>query len=348
MGGGSRVGIACVLAVSGLPGVITSARGLDPAGEPPGTVAEPPRIAGEPPRPVAKPARTSTERSRTTAGPSRTAAKRAKRITNSIGMHFVLVPAGEFLMGSPASDRYAEPDERPQHKVRITRPFLLGTYEVTQQEYLRVIGANPSSEQLSPQQPVEKVSWFDAVEFCNRLSASEHLSPYCEISGETVKILGGDGYRLPTEKIDQQLAALGPSVGNATADNYHNILSQQHNTMVREQRRLSSMLNGFSQQGGDFQEQLREFSKELADMEDSYRQAVEELRASVAEINTRYEELAADEEITKALSDLSATAKMKQRLGPSRELKDANTALARAAGSNRARTPSKKGRKTNF
>jgi methyl-accepting chemotaxis protein len=148
-------------------------------------------------------------------------------------------------------------------------------------------------------------------------------------------------------QIDQQLAALGPSVGNATADNYHNILVRQLNTMVGEQRRLGTMINGFSQQGGDFQEQLRQFGKEVDDMEDSHRKVVEELRESVAEINTRYEELGADEEIAKALSDLSATTKVKQRLGPSRELKDATTALARAAGSNRARTPTKKGRKTN-
>jgi methyl-accepting chemotaxis protein len=148
-------------------------------------------------------------------------------------------------------------------------------------------------------------------------------------------------------QIDQQLAALGPSVGNATADNYHNILVRQLNTMVGEQRRLGTMINSFSQQGGDFQEQLRQFGKEVDDMEDSHRQAVEELRGAVAEINTRYQELGADEEIAKALSDLSATTKVKQRLGPSRELKDATTALARAAGSSRARTPTKKGRKTN-
>ena len=61
----------------------------------------------------------------------------AKTITNSIGMKLVLIPAGEFLMGSPDSDKDAEDDEKPQHRVRITRPFYLGVYEVTQEQYGR-------------------------------------------------------------------------------------------------------------------------------------------------------------------------------------------------------------------
>ena len=51
-----------------------------------------------------------------------------KEITNSIGMKLVLIPAGEFLMGSPDSDKDAADDEKPQHRVRITRPFYLGVH----------------------------------------------------------------------------------------------------------------------------------------------------------------------------------------------------------------------------
>src|SRR5687768_3134624 len=65
-------------------------------------------------------------------------------LTNSIGMKLALIPAGEFLMGSPDSDPAARDDERPQHRVRITRPYYLGTYEVTQEEYEKVMGHNPS------------------------------------------------------------------------------------------------------------------------------------------------------------------------------------------------------------
>ena len=106
-----------------------------------------------------------------------------KEFTNSIGMKFKLIPAGEFLMGSPESDSGAKDSEKPQHKVRITKPFYLGLYEVTQAEYEKVMEKNPSrfskggsfaalvSEKDTSSYPVEYVSWKDAVEFCERLSA---------------------------------------------------------------------------------------------------------------------------------------------------------------------------------
>jgi hypothetical protein len=144
---------------------------------------------------------------------------------------------------------------------------------------------------------------------------------------------------------DQKIAALGPSVGNVTVDNYYNILVQQRNAIIGERRRLSAMINSFYQQGGDFEDQLRQFGKEVDNVEKSHPKLVEELRESLAEMNTRYEKLGEDEEIKKALSDLSATTKVKQRLGPSKELKDATKAVARAADSNRAETPAEKGRK---
>jgi hypothetical protein len=156
-----------------------------------------------------------------------------------------------------------------------------------------------------------------------------------------------DGSDIQITQIDQQLAALGPSIGNATADNYHNLLVQKRNTIVAEQRRLSTMINNLSQQGGNFQEQAREFDKEVKDREDSYRQAVEELRESFGEINKRYEELGRDEGIAKALADLSAGTKARQKVGPSKELKDAISALARAGVSSPASVRTKKGRKTN-
>ena len=122
-----------------------------------------------------------------------------KPITNSIGMKLVLIPAGEFLMGSPEDDEDAEADEKPRHRVQITRPFYLGVTEVTQGQYRAVMGKNPSHFKRSDDLPVEEVSWFDAVKSCNKLSEREGRKPYYRIEGDAVTIASGDGYRLPTE-----------------------------------------------------------------------------------------------------------------------------------------------------
>jgi uncharacterized protein (TIGR02996 family) len=104
-------------------------------------------------------------------------------ITNSIGMRLALIPAGTFLMGSPETEEERQNDEGPWHEVTITRPHLLGIYPVTQAEYRKVMGKDPSHfssrgggrEQVKHLKtamfPVELVSWEDAVEFCDKLSA---------------------------------------------------------------------------------------------------------------------------------------------------------------------------------
>jgi formylglycine-generating enzyme required for sulfatase activity len=101
-------------------------------------------------------------------------------------MTLVLIPAGEFLMGSPDSDEEAFDNEKPQHRVRITRPFYLGATEVTQGQYRAVIDANPSHFQGSDELPVEMVSWEEARAFCEKLTALE------------TEALRGARYRLPT------------------------------------------------------------------------------------------------------------------------------------------------------
>jgi formylglycine-generating enzyme required for sulfatase activity len=96
--------------------------------------------------------------------------------TNSLGMPFRLIPAGKFLMGDSGS----------QHEVILTRPFYMGMYPVTQGEYERVIGRNPSHFK-GDRHPVECVSWEDAMAYIERLnSISEEKSL-------------GRRYRLPTE-----------------------------------------------------------------------------------------------------------------------------------------------------
>ena len=95
---------------------------------------------------------------------------------NSLGMEFKLLPAGSFVRW----------EEGESHQVTLTKPFLIGVYEVTQEQYERVMGTNPS-EFKGAQNPVGNVSWEDAVEFCRKLSA---------IPAEKA---AGRVYRLPTE-----------------------------------------------------------------------------------------------------------------------------------------------------
>lgn len=98
---------------------------------------------------------------------------------SSIGMEFILMPAGAFMMGSDQGD----PDEKPAHKVIISQPFYLGKYEVTQEEWLAIMGTNPSHFKGDLKRPVERVSWHMVQEFIRRLNAKE----------------GENKYRLPTE-----------------------------------------------------------------------------------------------------------------------------------------------------
>ena len=112
------------------------------------------------------------------------------------GIEMVQIQAGEFLMGSEAAE-----DEKPARRVRFESAFLLGVYPVTQALYKVIAGRLPlSGFNGQDRNPVDSVSWFDAIRFCNLLSAADGLEPYYEIESDgTVEILGDSGYRLPTE-----------------------------------------------------------------------------------------------------------------------------------------------------
>jgi formylglycine-generating enzyme required for sulfatase activity len=143
-------------------------------------------------------------------------------ITTGVGqIKLKRIPAGTFMMGSDATDPDAEDDEfvdkaagrKEKHRVRITRAFYLGAYEVTQAQYKAVMGNNPSyfsatgegkdkvAGQSTDQHPVETVSWLDAVQFCNKLNAREGFAAFYEIDGDKVSVPDWNrpGYRLPTE-----------------------------------------------------------------------------------------------------------------------------------------------------
>jgi formylglycine-generating enzyme required for sulfatase activity len=139
-------------------------------------------------RTVSKPAKQST------ASVSAQKPPLQKTIKNTIGMEFVLIPAGNFMMGSKLSAKEVTQkyegetlwfkDEHPQHNVTITQPFYLQSTAVTQWQWEKVMVDNPSKfKDCGDDCPVERVSWDDAQEFKKKLNEIE----------------GADKYRLPTE-----------------------------------------------------------------------------------------------------------------------------------------------------
>ena len=112
---------------------------------------------------------------------------------NGVTLEMVQIPGGTFTMGSPRSEEGSLDRERPQHQV-TAEPFFMGKYVITQEQYQVIMGKNPSHfknettkwlfgrENRNKNRPVERVSWYDAVEFCDRLSKTT-----------------GKEYRLPSE-----------------------------------------------------------------------------------------------------------------------------------------------------
>ena len=98
-----------------------------------------------------------------------------------VTMKLIRIPAGKFLMGSPATEKKRQKDEGPQRWVKISKAFYMGVTEVTQAQYQCVTGKNPSKHK-GPRNPVQCVPWYDATAFCEALSKK---------TGRTV--------RLPTE-----------------------------------------------------------------------------------------------------------------------------------------------------
>src|SRR5262249_27151625 len=109
-------------------------------------------------------------------------------------IEFVGIVPGEFMMGCSIGDIDCNDDERPAHRVRITKPFEIGKYEVTQAQWQAVMGANPSSIK-GDNRPVETLTKTEAEDFLNRLNARND----------------GHHYRLPTEAEWEYAARAGAS-----------------------------------------------------------------------------------------------------------------------------------------
>jgi formylglycine-generating enzyme required for sulfatase activity len=133
-------------------------------------------------RPTPSPTPVSTRTPRPT--PTPTPSTLPKQIRNAIGMEFVLIPPGSFIMGSPESEKDRKADEGPQHRVNINYGFYMGKYEVTQGQWKAVIGrAHPGMNGLDPEfvgddLPVVRISWNDAKMFVETLNSQDRTYMY--------------------------------------------------------------------------------------------------------------------------------------------------------------------------
>ena len=130
-----------------------------------------------------------------------------RELRNSIGMEFVLIQAGMFQMGSPATEPGRDDDEGPVHQVTVSQPFYLGKYEVTQGQWQAVMGNNPSDlSDCGATCPITGVSWDGTQQFITALNRQE----------------GAYVYRLPTEAEWEYAARAGTQTayhfGNAARD----------------------------------------------------------------------------------------------------------------------------------
>ena len=134
----------------------------------------------------------------------------------------ILIRGGSFLMGSPEDEPGRNmTDEGPVHKVNISS-FYMAKYPVTQAEYELIMGANPSQNK-GENHPVERVSWNMAVEYCNKRSIAEGLTPVYSIDGNNVIWdRKANGYRLPTESEWEYACRAGTTTAYNTGSNITN------------------------------------------------------------------------------------------------------------------------------
>jgi formylglycine-generating enzyme required for sulfatase activity len=135
------------------------------------------------------------------------------------GIRLVPIPAGAFMMGSPATERGRQDDEGPQTRVTLTKDFFLGSTCVTQGQWTAVMGSSPSLFK-GDTLPVDSVTWDDAMAFCEKLTERERVAG---------RLPEGYALTLPTEAQREyacRAGTTGPNAGNLDAMAWYNVNSE--------------------------------------------------------------------------------------------------------------------------
>lgn len=155
---------------------------------------------------------------------------------------FVLINGGTFQMGSPANEPERSSDEI-QHNVTVSS-FYMARTEVSQAEYQAVMGNNPSDTK-GDNLPVTNITWYDAIQYCNRLSESEGLTPCYTVDRTTVTWnKSANGYRLPTEAEWEYAARANTVTPFSFGDYVHNSDANCYNAYGYNNDASGNWVNG--------------------------------------------------------------------------------------------------------
>ena len=155
----------------------------------------------------------------TSINPNESELQEGKETMSVIEDGMLFIPEGTFSMGSPKDERQRQEDET-LHDVTVSA-FYIDPYEVTQKDYQEIMGENPSHSR-SDALPVENVTWYDAIQYCNKLSENKGLIPVYKIEGDSVTWdRSANGYRLPTEAEWEYAARAGTTTIYNFGDQVH-------------------------------------------------------------------------------------------------------------------------------
>ncbi|MCM1228080.1 MAG: SUMF1/EgtB/PvdO family nonheme iron enzyme [Clostridium sp.] len=155
---------------------------------------------------------------------------------------YALIKGGTFQMGSPESEPERSSDEI-QHNVTVGN-FYMSKTEISQKEYQEVMGSNPS-ENVGDDLPVTNITWYDAIQYCNKLSQKEGYTPCYTVSGTTVTWnKNANGYRLPTEAEWEYAARANTATPFNFVDYVHNSDANCYNAYGYNNDASGNWVNG--------------------------------------------------------------------------------------------------------